>query len=73
MIRIEQLAKSFAGPHRWFGRAAAPVLAVRDVRLEAADGRITPHVSHVYPLSEFKTAMRAKWNGEVSGGCVLHP
>jgi len=39
----------------------------------AADGRITPHVSHVYPLSEFKTAMRAKWNGEVSGGCVLHP
>ena len=41
MIRIEQLAKSFAGPHRWFGRAAAPVLAVRDVRLEAADGRIT--------------------------------
>jgi len=30
-------------------------------------------VSHVYPLSEFKTAMRAKWNGEVSGGCVLHP
>ena len=39
----------------------------------AADGRITPHVSHVYPLAEFKTAMRAKWNGEVSGGCVLHP
>jgi len=41
VIRIEQLAKSFAAPRRWIGHAAAPVLAVRDVRLEAADGRIT--------------------------------
>ncbi len=41
MIRIEQLAKSFEAPRRWIGRAASPVLAVRDVRLEAADGRIT--------------------------------
>ncbi|QTN23036.1 ATP-binding cassette domain-containing protein [Rhizobacter sp. AJA081-3] len=41
MIRIEQLAKSFEAPRRWLGRAASPVLAVRDVRLEAADGRIT--------------------------------
>jgi NADPH2:quinone reductase len=39
----------------------------------AADGRITPHVSHTYPLAQFKEAMRAKWAGEVSGGCVLHP
>ncbi len=41
MIRIEQLAKSFGAPRRWIGRAAAPVLAVRAVRLEAVDGRIT--------------------------------
>ena len=39
----------------------------------AAEGKITPHVSHVFPLAEFKAAMRAKWNGEVTGGCVLHP
>ena len=41
MIRIEQLAKSFAAPRRWIGRAAAPVLAVREVGFVAADGRIT--------------------------------
>jgi NADPH2:quinone reductase len=39
----------------------------------AERGLIRPHVSHVFPLAEFKTAMRAKWNGEVIGGCVLHP
>jgi NADPH2:quinone reductase len=36
-------------------------------------GKISPHVSHVFPMSEYKTALRAKWNGEVTGGCVLHP
>ena len=36
-------------------------------------GKLTPHVSHTFPLAEFKDAMRAKWNGEVIGGCVLHP
>ena len=41
MIRIEQLAKSFAAPRRWIGRAASPVLAVREVGFVAADGRIT--------------------------------
>jgi NADPH2:quinone reductase len=39
----------------------------------AAEGRIRPHVSHSFPMSEFRTAMRAKWAGEVIGGCVLHP
>lgn len=39
----------------------------------AAEGKIRPHVSHRFPLTEFKAAMRAKWNGEVIGGCVLHP
>jgi NADPH:quinone reductase len=38
-----------------------------------SEGRIKPHVSHVFPLTEFKAAMRAKWTGEVIGGCVLHP
>jgi NADPH2:quinone reductase len=39
----------------------------------AESGALRPHVSHTFPLSEFRTALRAKWNGEVTGGCVLHP
>ncbi len=39
----------------------------------AEEGRIHPHVSHVFPLTEVKAAMRAKWSGEVTGGCVVHP
>ena len=49
----------------------APRLA--QVLAWAEAGKIRPHVSHVFPLAEFKAAMRAKWNGEVIGGCVLHP
>ncbi|WP_298834849.1 ATP-binding cassette domain-containing protein [uncultured Piscinibacter sp.] len=42
MIRIERLAKTFAAPRpRLFGARAAPVLAVREVGLNAVDGRIT--------------------------------
>jgi NADPH:quinone reductase len=39
----------------------------------AKTGAIRPHVSHVFPLTAVKEAMRAKWTGEVIGGCVLHP
>ena len=39
----------------------------------AEAGRITPHVSHTFPLADFKAAMLAKWRGDVIGGCVLHP
>jgi len=39
----------------------------------AEAGQITPHVSHVFALAEVKAAMLAKWRGEVTGGCVLHP
>ena len=39
----------------------------------AETGQIRPHVSRVFPLDEFKAAMRAKWNGDVIGGCVLRP
>ena len=49
----------------------APRLA--QVMKWAASGEIAPHVSHVFPIAEFKEAMRAKWNGEIAGGCVLHP
>lgn len=36
-------------------------------------GQIKPHVSHVFALADFKEAMRAKWRGEVVGGCVVRP
>ena len=36
-------------------------------------GAIRPHISHTFPLADYRTAMRAKWNGEVVGGCVLRP
>jgi NADPH2:quinone reductase len=39
----------------------------------AEEGKISPHVSHAFPLAEFKEAMRAKWSGQIVGGCVLHP
>jgi NADPH2:quinone reductase len=39
----------------------------------AEEGRIRPHVSHTFPLAQFREAMRARWTGEVVGGCVLHP
>jgi NADPH2:quinone reductase len=39
----------------------------------ANEGKLRPHVSHVFPLTQFQDAMRAKWTGQVVGGCVLHP
>jgi NADPH:quinone reductase len=52
--------------------------SIRAPRLEqilrwAEEGRIKPHVSHVFSIAEFKEAMRAKWSGEVVGSCVLRP
>lgn len=39
----------------------------------ANEGKLVPRVSHTFALSDFRAAMTAKWNGEVLGGCVLHP
>jgi NADPH2:quinone reductase len=39
----------------------------------ANEGKLVPRVSHTFALAEFQAAMTAKWNGEVLGGCVLHP
>jgi NADPH2:quinone reductase len=39
----------------------------------AESGEVRPYVSRVYPLAEFKHALRAKWAGEIVGGCVLRP
>jgi NADPH:quinone reductase len=46
---------------------------LRQVLAWAAEGKITPHVSHRFPLDDIHAAMRAKWTGEVVGGCVVHP
>lgn len=39
----------------------------------AEAGTLTPYISHHFPIAEFREALLAKWNGEVIGGCVLHP
>jgi len=39
----------------------------------ATEGKITPYVSHRFPLADYAAAMRAKLSGEVIGGAVLHP
>ena len=39
----------------------------------AEEGKLVPHVSHTFPLGEFRAAMLAKWQGRVIGGCVLRP
>lgn len=39
----------------------------------ARAGKLAPHVSHRFPLSEARAALRAKWSGEVVGNAVLHP
>jgi NADPH2:quinone reductase len=52
--------------------------AIRAPRLEqvwrwAETGKIRPHVSRVFPIASFREALRAKWSGEVVGGCALRP
>lgn len=39
----------------------------------AAEGKIHPHVSHAFALTEFRSALHARWAGEVTGGCVVRP
>jgi len=52
--------------------------SIRAARLEqvlawAKSGAIVPHVSHRFPLAAVVDAMRAKWTGQVVGGCVVEP
>jgi NADPH2:quinone reductase len=52
--------------------------SIRKARFErlwswAESGALKPYVSRTFPLEDHKTAMRAKWNGEIVGGCCLHP
>lgn len=34
------------------------------------EGKWKPDVSHSFELDDFKEAFKAKWTGEVIGGCV---
>ena len=52
--------------------------SLRETRLQAllqwvGAGHITPIQPQVYPLSEFREALRAKWESRFVGGCVVHP
>jgi NADPH2:quinone reductase len=49
----------------------APRLA--QVLAWAEQKTIVPHVSRTFPLAQYREAMRAKWNGEIVGGAVVHP
>jgi NADPH:quinone reductase len=39
----------------------------------ASEGRLSPHISHVFPLEEAVQALQARWKGKVIGGCVVRP
>jgi NADPH:quinone reductase len=39
----------------------------------ASAGQLVPFVSRRFALGEFRAALRAKWDGEVIGGCVVNP
>jgi NADPH2:quinone reductase len=42
--------------------------------MEWAQGeKIHPYVGRAFAIDQFREALRAKWTGEVIGGCVLHP
>lgn len=36
-------------------------------------GKINPYISHCFDLKDVKAAMKAKWTGQIIGGCVIHP
>jgi NADPH2:quinone reductase len=52
--------------------------SIRAARFErvwswAESGALKPYIGKTFPLDDYKAAMRAKWNGEVVGGCCVHP
>lgn len=46
---------------------------VDDIFKWVGEGKIAPYVSQTFPLSELKTALRAKWNGEIIGSGAVYP
>ncbi len=53
-------------------------VSIRPERLEkimawVEDGLLTPYISHTFPLADVKDALKAKWTGEIIGGCAVNP
>lgn len=51
---------------------------IREERVKAifqwvAEGKIAPYVSHTFPLTELKKALKAKWNGKIIGFASVRP
>ena len=46
---------------------------VADLDAWAKEGKLTPYFSHAFPLEQAKDALLAKWNREITGGCVVNP
>ncbi len=36
-------------------------------------GQLKPYISHTFTLDKVKEALKAKWTGEIIGGCVVNP
>jgi NADPH2:quinone reductase len=51
--------------------------SIRAARLTAllawAAAGMRPHISHSYPIEQFRQALHDKWHGKVIGAAVLHP
>ena len=39
----------------------------------ANKGLIVPQVSHGFALEDAQAALSARWRGEITGGCAVHP
>lgn len=46
---------------------------VAHLRELVAAGKLKPHVSHTFELSEVRDALSARWSGKIIGGCAVLP
>ncbi len=46
---------------------------LQDIFQWVKEGKIRPYVSSVFPLSEVKEAMKAKWHGKIVAGAAVRP
>ncbi|MEY8838302.1 NADPH:quinone oxidoreductase family protein [Cribrihabitans sp. XS_ASV171] len=52
--------------------------SIRPSRLEqiltwVKEGKLSPYVSHRFEMQDYLSALEARWRGEVTGGCIVHP
>ncbi|MGJ8669525.1 MAG: NADPH:quinone oxidoreductase family protein [Oceanococcus sp.] len=46
---------------------------LRKITQWVESGLLIPYISHRFPLANIQQALKAKWTGEIIGGCVVHP